>query len=298
MIKAAISRLMRHMSAPSPPVASGDRADTSVVWATEAWRSFRPAYTEMTESAPGLVHTPAAGMTNWYPPAMIGATAISNKILRPDTVAKAGSLLATLTPDDYSIFLQNFYTDGLRRFGKDWGYADIVTVLLVLADHVQPRNYLEIGVRRGRSVCAVASRAPMCAVVMFDMWVLDYAGMDNPGQSLVAAELDRIGHIGRRDFVDGNSHETLPAYFRAHPDARFDLITVDGDHSPEGAAQDLADVLPRLTVGGAIVFDDVCHPLHPELGRVWRSMVTEDPRFSSWSSDDAGYGVAFAIRRW
>jgi predicted O-methyltransferase YrrM len=296
MMKAAISRLVRRMSTPPKRVAAG--GDGSATRATEAWRSLKPVYTEMTETARGLVHTPVAGMANWYPSVMIGAAALGSQILRPETVAEANCLLASLTPDDYSIFLQNFYADGLRRFGKDWGYGDIVTVLLVLSRHVQPRNYLEIGVRRGRSVCAVASRAQTCDLVMFDMWVQDYAGMDNPGPSFVVAELDRIGHIGRRNFVDGNSHETLPAYFAAHPDECFDLITVDGDHSPDGAARDLADVLPRLTLGGAIVFDDVCHPLHPELNRVWREMVIEDPRFSSWSCDDVGYGVAFAIRRW
>lgn len=297
-MKAAISRLVRHMSTPPKRVAAGDRGDGSSTRATEAWRSLRPAYTEMNETARGLVHAPAAGMANWYPSVMIGAAALGNQILRPEPVAEANSLLASLTPDDYSIYLQNFYADGLRRFGKDWGYGDIVTVLLVLARHIQPRNYLEIGVRRGRSVCAVASRAQTCDLVMFDMWVKDYAGMDNPGPCLVVAELDRIGHIGGRNFIDGDSHETLPAYFAAHPAACFDLITVDGDHSPDGAAQDLADVLPRLTLGGAIVFDDVCHPLHPELSRVWCEMVIEDPRFSSWSCNDVGYGVAFAIRRW
>jgi hypothetical protein len=297
-MKAAISRLVRHMSAPSKRLAAGDGDSESTTRATKAWSRLRPAYTEMTETAQGLVHAPAAGMANWYPSVMIGAAALGNQILRPETVAEAASLLAALTPDDYSIFLQNFYADGQRRFGEDWGYGDIVTVLLVLARHIQPRNYLEIGVRRGRSVCAVASRAQTCNLVMFDMWVEDYAGMSNPGPSLVEAELDRIGHIGGRKFVDGNSHETLPAYFTAHPEACFDLITVDGDHSPDGAAEDLADVLPRLTVGGAVVFDDVCHPLHPELNGVWRGMVIEDPRFSSWSCTDVGYGVAFAIRRW
>ena len=297
-MRAAISRLARRMSTPPKRVPAGEGGYGSSTRATEAWRSLKPAYTEMTDTARGLVHAPAAGMANWYPSVMIGAAALGNQVLRPETVAEANSLLASLTPDDYSTYLQNFYADGLRRFGKDWGYGDIVTVLLVLARHIQPRNYLEIGVRRGRSVCTVASRAPTCDLVMFDMWVQDYAGMDNPGPSLVVAELDRIGHIGGRKFIDGNSHETLPAYFAAHPAACFDLITVDGDHSPDGAAQDLADVLPRLTLGGAIVFDDVCHPLHPELSRVWHQMVIEDPRFSSWSCNDVGYGVAFAIRRW
>ena len=147
-MKAAISRLVRRMSTPPKRVAAD--GDGSATRATEAWRSLKPAYTEMTETARGLVHAPAAGMANWYPSVMIGAAALGNQILRPETVAEANSLLASLTPDDYSIFLQNFYADGLRRFGKDWGYGDIVTVLLVLTRHIQPRNYLEIGVRRGR----------------------------------------------------------------------------------------------------------------------------------------------------
>jgi hypothetical protein len=172
----------------SPPhhsvVATSDGGAGSTPQAFETWYSRRPVYTEMKETAQGLVYAPAAGMANWYPPAMIGAAALGSQILRAETVAEAGSLLASLTPDDYSTFLQNFYADGLRRFEKDWGYADIVTVLLILAQHIKPRNYLEIGVRRGRSVCAVASRAPACDLVMLDMWVPDYAGMDNPGPSL------------------------------------------------------------------------------------------------------------------
>jgi hypothetical protein len=65
---------------------------------------------------------------------MIGAAALGSQILRPETVVEAGFLLASLTPDAYSISLQNSFADGLRRFEKDWGYADIVvTVLLVLA---------------------------------------------------------------------------------------------------------------------------------------------------------------------
>ena len=122
--------------------------------------------------------------------------------------------------------------------------------------------------------------------------------MDNPGPSPVAAELDRIGNIGRRNFVDGNSHETLPARFAAHRDTCFDLITVDRDYSPDGATQDLTEVLPKTRLGGALVFDDVCHPTHPELSQIWQGMVIEDPRYSCWNSNDVGYGAAFAIRRW
>jgi hypothetical protein len=56
-------------------------------------------------------------------------------------------------------------------------------------------------------------------------------------------------------------------------------------------------VLPHLNIGGAIVFDDVSHPSHPELAQVWDDIVGSDPRFSSFTYVDAGYGVGFAIRK-
>jgi predicted O-methyltransferase YrrM len=128
--------------------------------------------------------------------------------------------------------------------------------------------------------------------------VKNYAGIDNPGPEFVQAELSRVGQRGRVEFINGNSHETLPRYFVEHPAKTFDLITVDGDHTNLGAAQDICDVLPRLAIGGAIVFDDVCHPKTPGLRDVWRRMVVDNPRLSSWTYDEVGYGIGFAIRKY
>ena len=130
-----------------------------------------------------------------------------------------------------------------------------------------------------------------------DMWIQNYAGMENPGAEFVKTQLALVGHRGPVEFHNGNSHEVLPRYFAANPDLAFDLITVDGDHTPGGAAQDLSDVLPHLAIGGAIVFDDICHPYHPELREVWKSLVADDMRFSTWSYEDVGYGVGIAIRK-
>lgn len=76
------------------------------------------------------------------------------------------------------------------------------------------------------------------------------------------------------------------------------MITVDGDHSNLGAAEDIADVLPRLSIGGAILFDDTCNPNVTGLGEVWRRMVFNNPRFSAFTYSDVGYGVGFAIRKY
>ena len=135
-------------------------------------------------------------------------------------------------------------------------------------------------------------------MVLFDMWMPGYAGMENPGPDLVRAELARVGHNGGCALIDGDSHQTVPAYFTYNPGINFDIVTVDGDHTDQGAAQDLRNVLPRLRVGGAVVFDDIVHPAHPGLAKVWHELVAGDPRFSSWEFADAGYGIGFAVRLW
>jgi predicted O-methyltransferase YrrM len=257
-------------------------------------------FTPTTETVPAICcHVPGFE-TQWYPEPLVGAPTLANFIVEAPYryIPMAVQLLRELTPDEYARYTIEFYEEGLRRYGGRWNYADIVTVLLGLAEALRPRRYLEIGVRRGRSVCAVGRTVPDCEMIMFDMWVKNYAGIDNPGPEFVKAELEKVGQRGRVEFINGNSHETLPKYFAENPGKTFDLITVDGDHTNIGAAQDICDVLPRLAVGGAIVFDDVCHPKTPGLRDVWRRMVVENPRLSSWTYDEVGYGIGFAIRKY
>ncbi len=256
-----------------------------------------PEYSPMKQRNASVCYR-GEGEIEWYPPLMLSAEALAEKALRQQYTEDALRLIKQLDMDDYCIYLAGYYQEGLTRFGSDWRYADIVTVLLALAETLKPENYLEIGVRRGRSVCAVASKAPQCNAYMFDMWVTNYAGMANPGEDLVAAELLKIGHTGRREFHNGNSHHTLKKFFGENPSLAFDIVTVDGDHTYAGAAEDLCDVLPRIKVGGAIVFDDLCHPKHMYLQEVWEKLVVDDPRFTSWTCKEIGYGVGFALRKW
>ena len=145
---------------------------------------------------------------------------------------------------------------GRSRAGDSWRYADITTTLAAATELLDPSSYLEIGVRRGRSLAVVARRAPQCSIVAVDLWNEGYADQ-NPGVAHVRTIATRAGHAGRLRIVSGDSHVELPKLFAAEPDLTFDLITVDGDHSRCGAERDLLDVLPRLRVGGALVFDDI-----------------------------------------
>jgi predicted O-methyltransferase YrrM len=232
-----------------------------------------------------------------YPPVQLGVETLARAASKPETIQEVISVLDQLTPDDYIRFLSGYLSEGSRKFGGDWVYLDIMNVLLAASRLIRPRRYLEIGIRRGRSLALVSAGNPEVDITGFDMWMRNYAGMENPGADFVTAELNRLGHRGSLELISGNSHETVPAFFRQHPDAVFDMITVDGDHSDKGAMADLADVLPHLAVGGMVFFDDILHPEHPNLIHVWRKSIGKARgRFASKEYTDLGYGVAFAIR--
>lgn len=235
---------------------------------------------------------------DYYDGVVIGAGMLGARALSAETRAEAMAVLERLEPDDYSEYLRSYIKRGQELGGSDWLYADIVTVLRSTATLLNPSSYLEIGVRRGRSMAIVADACPDCSIVGVDMWIESYAGMENPGPEHIRAEMERFGHRGDLELISGDSHKVLPELFSSRPELSFDLITVDGDHSSAGARADLKTVLPRLRVGGVLVFDDTRHRHHPDLFGVWSSTVAADRRYACWGFDDVGYGVALAVRRW
>ena len=234
----------------------------------------------------------------WYRPLLAGPSSLISATVGGHAVREVLTVLERLSADKYMDFVLNFYRAGLDRFGDNWVYADINTVLFGLARVLQPSAYLEIGVRRGRSMAVVVSQASDCHAVGFDLWIPDYAGMENPGPEFVRRELVRVANTGRLEFVDGDSKQTVPMYFRQNPDIYFDLLTVDGDHSVSGAEGDLSNVMERVKIGGALVFDDVANQDHPGLRAVWDKVVGNNPAYASYAFDEIGFGVAFGIRKY
>lgn len=253
-----------------------------------------PDYAEPTQRS---AFTTCEGVEKWYAPVLLTASMIGARALRAETIQRVLDLYGRISHDEYVTTLSHFYAFGLARYGAEWHYCDLVTLLAATCELIRPQTYMEIGVRRGRSMAVVAAAEPHCHLVGFDNWKAGYAGMENPGPEFVEAEMTRLGYSGCLELVSGNSHDTVPAFIKAHPNLWFDLITVDGDHTPGGAAEDLATVLPRLKVGGALLFDDISHPAHPELQGVWDSLLGDRLRFSSWGYTDLGYGVAVAVRK-
>ena len=239
----------------------------------------------------------APDLGNWYSPVLLGASTIGEKATRTDVLHQVIGVIDRLEPDEYVRYLRAYYQAGIDRFGDAWRYADIVTVLTAAAQLARPLHYIEIGVRRGRSMAMVAATCPDCNIVGFDMWQKDYAGMPNPGPDFVTEEMKKLGYRGHLELISGNSHETLPRFFSQNPNQYFDLVTVDGDHSAKGAMQDLLIAASRLKIGGILVFDDICHPALPYLYSVWQQAISRQTKFATWEFTELGYGVALAVRK-
>jgi len=256
----------------------------------DGWNRVRPL------PLPGYAaDTPATDRSN--PWVRLTAQTVAEAATAHESASFVADVLSRLTPCAGLGDLTEsraFYRDAVLEFGRHWRYADLLTTLRAAASLIRPSSYLEIGVLRGRSAAVVAASAPECAIYGFDLWQPQFAGMPNPGPDFVRQELCAVGHSGATVLVSGDSHRTVPAFLREHPDLYFDLVTIDGDKSVLGAATDLANTLPRLKVGGIVVSDDLA--IFPPIMRVWEKMIRRDSRYSSWEFLDGEWGVAAAIR--
>jgi predicted O-methyltransferase YrrM len=232
----------------------------------------------------------------FYSPTIIGPSTIAECATSLETIKGVRDILDRLEPDAYVDYLKNYLDEGVGRFGSHWKLLEIMNVLYAATALIQPRRYMEIGVRRGRSMAMVLANCPAAEAVGFDLWMENYAGMENPGPAFVKGEMKKVAPLAKIQLIDGNSHRTVPEFLKANPATMFDLITVDGDHSEKGALQDLRDVLPVLSLGGVIVFDDISHPEHPYLMKTWRKALVEDGGLASYEFTELGYGIAFAVR--
>ena len=234
----------------------------------------------------------------WLEPVILGRETLKSIILKPENIPETLEMLEKMPRDDYLDFLIDFYKKGLSSFGKQWVYADIVTSLHALTKNINIENYLEIGVRQGRSMLVVTRNAPDSDIYGFDLWVENYIGIDNPGPDYVEKQLRDFGHKGKIEFISGDSKKTIPKFFKEKPDLYFDLITVDGDHRIKGAKIDIRNVVKRLKVGGMLVFDDVSSPHHPYLNNLWKKEIVSNPRYFSYEYEDVGLGIGIAVKRY
>jgi SAM-dependent methyltransferase len=114
----------------------------------------------------------------------------------------------------------------------------------------------EVGTERGRFAAHILS---VCDPVELHLIDLDFSVIDP------AVATDR-----RVRLHQGQSHERMADF----PDAYFDWVYIDGDHSYGGISRDIRAAAPKTKPDGFLVFNDFAH-IDPLLGRygVHRAVV-------------------------
>ncbi len=197
----------------------GRRLKHEILWREHLWRPVGlPRYTPNTPVVASATFEKNVDAGEWYSPVLVSSQSIGRLSTSAGCLRQVVEILQKLEPDPYTRYLLPYFDAGLSRFGDHWHYADITTALLASSQMIQPQNYLEIGVRRGRSMAMVAATCPQCNIVGFDMWVEGYGRVDNPGPEFVEQELSKVGYKGNVQFINGDSHQTVPQYLRYHPD--------------------------------------------------------------------------------
>lgn len=167
------------------------------------------------------------------------------------------------------------------------------TFLAAAAKIIKPKKFLEIGVRRGHSMCLVAKAAKdlgLKEIVGIDPWIFEYGGESNPGPELVQSEVKKFNLINVR-FFNMFSDEAFSILKKEN--FTCDLLNIDGDHTDEGALNDLLNYSSILNSKGILMFDDITHPKHT-LKPIWEKWIQK----AGWTyiSGDEGYGWAIAIK--
>jgi len=107
---------------------------------------------------------------------------------------------------------------------------------------------LEIGFNAGHSADSFLSSS-LAHVTSFDIQM-------NPYIDHCKKYIDRK-YPTRHTLIIGDSKETIPLYAKLYPNAKFDLIFIDGDHSFEGAFQDIINCKQLAHKDTLLIIDDV-----------------------------------------
>ena len=170
------------------------------------------------------------------------------------------------------------------------GLYDALQLAISHADQL-PTSYLEIGVSDGASLLTVLNHAPIENLVLCDLWEPVEGGSGRGSHDHIAALLKNLMYEGHVLYLDGNSHILLQTL---EPSFQFDLITVDGDHTFDGATADLEHVWPHLRAGGTLVFDDLTRG---QLTRVWTEFSERHPTLHRLFQLDDYADVTVVARR-
>lgn len=122
------------------------------------------------------------------------------------------------------------------------------SVLAGVAHIVKARSYLEIGVQEGHSLRIVLqSGAPIKLIGVCDTWGTAHGGTGRGSHEHIQKMLSEINYRGQVIWMDGRSRIMIPPLKQ-----QFDFVHVDGDHSEEGAYQDMKIAWEKTAIAMAV----------------------------------------------
>lgn len=136
--------------------------------------------------------------------------------------------------------------------------SDLHNVLQSITKKVTPKRYLEVGVWKGESLEVVLKnvKEKIKNITLVDNWNDIYGGEYFKDFSHIEPLLYKYENSFEVvDIIQNNSHVILPELIKQNKS--FDMITVDGDHSYNGAWVDLIDAWQLLEDHGLLLFDDL-----------------------------------------
>lgn len=232
-----------------------------------------------------------------YPISLVTPGSVAAYARRPETRRELLRSMEKLEHDDIDRWRMEVLRTGFERIGESWDFQDNVTIAHAFTALARPTRAIEVGVRRGLLSAMVAAANPSIELHLVDMWIENYSGSSNPGKELVRRQLSAVGHTGEVRFYEGDSHKILPELLGENPELDFDVVVIDGDHTYEGAFEDLRHLVPRVAPGGILIFDDIAHECYPYLLDLWRRWMSNTGLlFRSEEYGAYGHGVGWAIK--
>jgi predicted O-methyltransferase YrrM len=139
-------------------------------------------------------------------------------------------------------------TPGPGYEGYSQQIPDQVATLRELVKQQKPKRILEIGFNAGHSAEVFLSTDAGAHLLSFD---LGHVPAVNVGKAFIDTHFPL-----RHTLIIGDSTVSVPAFTRLYPDAKFDLIFIDGGHQYEVAKADIENCMKLADAQAIVAVDD------------------------------------------
>lgn len=157
-----------------------------------------------------------------------------------------------------------------------WNFPNTYAFMYGLSKALKPASYLEIGTRYGYSMVSIYLGAKDTLRTISSIDLQEY---EDKSQNFAKENLLGTGYNGAYEFFTGSSHDV--SIKNKVKGKVYDLVFVDGDHSYEGALEDILGYWGNVRPGKYMIVDDVLWQVFSNGKRVLRAVKDAVPRLDN-----------------